>query len=59
MKVLIAGGAGYVGGWLTDQALKAGHDVRVFDKLLYEDTYLKEVNFQYGDILDADSLKPH
>lgn len=59
MKVLITGGAGYVGGWLTDQAIKAGHDVRVFDKLLYEDTYLKEVNFQYGDILDADSLKPH
>ena len=59
MKVLITGGAGYVGGWLTDQAVQAGHDVRVFDKLLYEDTYLKEVNFQYGDILEADSIKPH
>ena len=26
-RVLIVGGAGYVGGWLTDRALEAGHDV--------------------------------
>jgi nucleoside-diphosphate-sugar epimerase len=59
MKVLVTGGAGYVGGWLTDQAVKAGHDVRVYDRLLYEDTYLKDVDFHYGDILDTASLKPH
>jgi nucleoside-diphosphate-sugar epimerase len=59
MKVLVTGGAGYVGGWLTDQAVKAGHDVRVYDKLLYEDSYLKDVNFQFGDILDIESLNPH
>ena len=59
MKVLVTGGAGYVGGWLTDQAVKAGHDVRVYDRLLYEDTYLKDVNFHYGDILDTASLRPH
>lgn len=59
MKVLVTGGAGYVGGWLTDQAVKAGHDVRVYDRLLYEDTYLKDVDFHYGDILDTVSLKPH
>lgn len=59
MKVLVTGGAGYVGGWLTDQALKAGHDVRVYDQLLYEDTYLKDVDFHYGDILDVDRIRPH
>lgn len=59
MKVLVVGGAGYVGGWLTDQALESGHDVRVFDKLLYEDSYLKEVDFQFGDILDNNTLQPH
>jgi nucleoside-diphosphate-sugar epimerase len=58
-KVLIVGGAGYVGGWLTDEAVRAGHDVLVFDRLLYEDTYLKDVNFVHGDVLDRDSLKPH
>lgn len=58
-KVLIVGGAGYVGGFLTDMALEHGHEVRVFDKLLYEDAYLKEVDFRYGDILDRRSLKPH
>ena len=51
-KVLIVGGAGYVGGWFTDEAKKAGHDVRVFDNLTYEDAYLKDVDFQYGNILD-------
>jgi nucleoside-diphosphate-sugar epimerase len=59
VKVLVTGGAGYVGGWLTDQAVKAGHDVRVYDKLLYEDTYLKDVDFHYGDILDVNAIKPH
>ena len=59
MKVLITGGAGYVGGWLTDEAVRAGHDVRVYDKLLYEDLYQKKVDFYYGDILDLSSLKPH
>lgn len=56
---MVAGGAGYVGGWLTDEALRAGHEVRVFDKLLYEDTYLKEVDFRFGDILDFEAIRPH
>lgn len=56
MRVLIVGGAGYVGGWLTDEAIRAGHNVRVYDKLLYEDTYLKDVDFVYGDILDEPKL---
>ena len=58
-NVLIVGGAGYVGGWLTDKAMEAGHNVRVFDLLLYEDLYLKEVDFVHGNVLDPDSLGPH
>lgn len=58
-KVLVVGGAGYVGGYLTDLAIEQGHDVRVYDKLLYEDAYLKKVDFHYGDILDRDGMKPH
>jgi nucleoside-diphosphate-sugar epimerase len=58
-KILIVGGAGYVGGWLTDQVSLAGHEVVVFDKLLYEDVYLKNVKFVWGDVLDRQSLRPH
>jgi nucleoside-diphosphate-sugar epimerase len=58
-RVLIVGGAGYVGGWLTDRAIEAGHDVRVYDLLLYEDVYLKPVDFVFGDILDCERLEPH
>ena len=58
-KVLVVGGAGYVGGWLTDAAVREGHEVRVFDRLLYEEAYLKEVDFVYGDILNVEDLRPH
>ena len=58
-RVLIVGGAGYVGGWLTDQALEAGHDVVVYDLLLYEDVYLKPVEFVFGDMLDRERLEPY
>jgi nucleoside-diphosphate-sugar epimerase len=58
-RVLIVGGAGYVGGYLTDLAIVQGHEVKVFDKLVYEDAYLKQVDFIYGDILDVESLRPH
>jgi nucleoside-diphosphate-sugar epimerase len=53
----VVGGAGYVGGWLTDAAIEAGHDVRVYDLLLFEDRYLKEVPFVYGDVLDLERLR--
>lgn len=57
-RVLVVGGAGYVGGWLVDEAIAAGHDVRVYDLLLYEDRYLKDVPFVAGDVLDRDKLLP-
>lgn len=58
-NVLVVGGAGYVGGHLVDEALRAGHNVRVFDTLVYEDAYLKEVDFVHGDINDLAALKPN
>ena len=58
-KVLVVGGAGYVGGSLTDQAIAAGHDVRVLDNLTYEDSFLKKVDFAFGDILDFSTVEKH
>jgi nucleoside-diphosphate-sugar epimerase len=58
-RVLLVGGAGYVGGWLTDRVIEAGHEARVYDLLLYEDRYLKQVPFVAGDILDRERLRPH
>ena len=57
--MLVVGGAGYIGGPTTDQLLAKGHDVRVYDFLLYEDRYLKPVEFVRGDIRDVIQLRPH
>lgn len=56
-NVLIVGGAGYVGGGITDRLVAAGHRVRVYDSLLYEDVYLKPVDFVYGDVRDRAALR--
>ncbi|MGH9080295.1 MAG: NAD-dependent epimerase/dehydratase family protein [Acidimicrobiales bacterium] len=58
-RVLVVGGAGYIGGWLTDKLVEMGHDVRVYDLLLYEERYLKDVDFVFGDVLDYEHLHPH
>lgn len=52
-RVLILGGAGYIGGYATDYLLGCGYHVCVYDKLIYETRYLKEVDFVYGDIRDT------
>lgn len=58
MNILIAGGAGYVGGALTDQLADSGHAIKVYDSLLYEESYRKEVEFVFGDIRDTAKLAP-
>jgi nucleoside-diphosphate-sugar epimerase len=58
-RVLVVGGAGYIGGHTTDALLSAGHEVRVYDALLFEDRYLKPVTFVFGDIRDVERLVSH
>jgi len=58
-NVLIVGGAGYVGGTITDLIESADYNVRVYDSLLYEDSYRKQVDFVCGDVRDTEKLKPH
>ena len=55
MNILIVGGAGYVGGGIVDK-FKKHHQVTVYDSLIYEESYRKDVNFVYGDVRDQSKL---
>ena len=57
-NILIVGGAGYVGGAVTDLLASGDHHCRVYDMILYEDSYRKPVDFVFGDIRDRDKLRP-
>ena len=51
MKILVVGGAGYVGGGIVD-TLSKENEITVYDSLIYESAFRKDVNFIYGDIRD-------
>ena len=57
-RVLLVGGAGYIGGLTCDYLLESeyGFDVTVYDNLLYENRFLKEIPFIFGDIRDTEKL---
>jgi len=63
MKILVTGGAGYVGTTLMPKLLEAGHEVTVFDNLMFGGNQLlpffrfKNFNFVRGDIRMAPELK--
>jgi nucleoside-diphosphate-sugar epimerase len=59
VNVLVVGGAGYVGGAATDLLMQSEHQLRVYDALLYEESYRKLVDFVYGDVRDTERLLPH
>lgn len=63
MKILITGGAGYIGSTLTPLLLAAGHQVRVLDHLAYGGQSLlgvwahREFEFIRGDIRDREAVR--
>jgi nucleoside-diphosphate-sugar epimerase len=63
MKILITGGAGYLGSTLSEHLLNLGHEVTVLDNLLYKQLSLLHLfkrngfNFILGDVRDRDTLK--
>jgi nucleoside-diphosphate-sugar epimerase len=57
MNVLIVGGSGYLGGALTDLLLNECHKLRVYDCLLYEEAYVKDVPFVFGDVRNRKLLR--
>lgn len=63
-RVLVTGGAGFVGSHTVDALLRAGHSVRVFDNLTEQvhpqglPEYLAtDVEFQKGDMRDLESVR--
>ncbi len=58
MKILVIGGAGYIGSHVTREFLDAGHAVTVFDNLSsgVRENLFPEAEFVHGDILDYPSL---
>jgi dTDP-L-rhamnose 4-epimerase len=65
MRVLVTGGAGFVGSHLCDELIRRGHRVRVYDALDRQvhprgrvPAYLTdEVEFVHGDVRDRDRVK--
>ena len=58
MNVLVVGGAGYVGGAVTNLLMESEHNLRVYDVLLCEEIYRKPLAFVYGDVRDQERLQP-
>ena len=56
MNVLVVGGAGYIGGGVTDVLLREGIPCTVYDNLMYEHQYLKPGDFILGDVRDTEKL---
>jgi nucleoside-diphosphate-sugar epimerase len=62
-KILVTGGAGYIGTTLIPKLLQAGHEVTVFDNLMFGGNQLlpffryKNFNFVRGDIRSVTELR--
>ena len=59
MKVLVTGGAGYIGSVVSEQLVIDGHEVVVYDNLSkgHRNAVVAGARFVEGDLLDAEKLR--
>lgn len=59
MRVLVTGGAGYIGSVVTEELVKDGHDVVVYDNLSkgHREAVVESAHLVDADLLDADKLR--
>jgi len=59
MRVLVTGGAGYIGSVVSEQLINDGHDVVVYDNLSkgHRAAVVEGAHFVAGDLLEADKLR--
>jgi UDP-glucose 4-epimerase len=59
MRVLVTGGAGYIGSVLTEELLRDGHEVTVYDNLSkgHADAVVPGARFIEADLLDGEALR--
>ena len=65
MKILVTGGAGYIGSQLVPNLLNNGHEVTVIDNFMYKQTslassiYNKKLKLEFGDVRDTHLMGKH
>lgn len=59
MRVLVTGGAGYIGSVVTEELVKDGHEVVVYDNLVkgHRQAVVPSARFVEGDLLDSATLR--
>ena len=63
MKILVTGGAGYIGSILVPRLLEKNHDITVVDNFMYHQTSLMDVCYNErlkiinGDVRDEQLIK--
>ncbi len=59
MKILVTGGAGYIGSVVTEELVKDNHEVVVYDSLYkgHRQAVVSDADFVQADLLDSDTLR--
>ncbi len=59
MRVMVTGGAGYIGSVVTEELVRDGHEVTVYDNLVkgHREAVVEAARFIEGDLLDGELLR--